>query len=391
MEYKKYRTTSKWTKGFWDPSLTPLSLAESISQCDVYENYLQDSNRTYSFDFFDSDSFVANSLWQDKKINYTFNAHGYRGPSFNSNKKIKIITIGCSHTFGTGIDDSSTWAEQLKQLIMQYDTDDVEVFNLGTPGVSTDSNTVQLYQLINIIKPNIVFWMPPNWRRYDIGKESHTLLDSGDVFEVSQDQFEHETLTVFPAILDSDEMSKDKNIFNYSLYGSLDVQTRYQNFSRNFSIVRDMCEYNNIKLFSFTNFHQFRCLFEQIIKMHTDDLDNVIQDLEYFSSYTYPNTASHFCNDHLSQEDALLDYYLMNSYKNIIAYNSLRLKQTMVCFYKDVNKGVYNEYLDGIGNDSMHPKLLARDNAHNGHFFNTSLAKISYGIVKEDIAKLLNT
>jgi len=388
MEYKKYRTTSKWTKGFWDPSLAPLS--SSISQCDIYENYLQDSDRTYSFDFFDTDSFVANSLWQDKTINYTFNAHGYRGPSFNSNKKIKIITIGCSHVFGTGIDDISTWAEQLKQLIMQYDTDDVEVFNLGTPGASSDLNTAQLYQLINVIKPNIVFWMPPNWRRYDIGKKSHTLLHSGDIFEVPKDQFEHEMLTVFPAILDSDEMSKDKNILNYSLYGSLDAQTRYQNFSRNFSIVRDMCEFNKIKLFSFTNFHQFRSLFEKIIIMHTDDLADIIQYLDYCSSYTYANTASHFY-DNLSQEDALLDYYLINSQKNIIAYNALRVKQAMVCFYKDVNKGVYNEYLDGIGNDSMHPKLLARDNAHNGHFFNTSLAKMSYDIVKEDIAKLLNT
>lgn len=124
--------------------------------------------------------------------------------------------------------------------------------------------------------------------------------------------------------------------------------------------------------------------------MHTDDLADIIQYLDYCSSYTYANTASHFY-DNLSQEDALLDYYLINSQKNIIAYNALHVKQAMVCFYKDVNKGVYNEYLDGIGNDSMHPKLLARDNAHNGHFFNTSLAKMSYDIVKEDITKLLNT
>jgi len=63
----------------------------------------------------------------------------------------------------------------------------------------------------------------------------------------------------------------------------------------------------------------------------------------------------------------------------------------MLEIHEGILNGMYNEYLDSVNSDPMHPKLLARDNAHNGHFFNTFLARLSYDIVKEDIAKLLNT
>ena len=109
-----------------------------------------------------------------------------------SDAKLKIVTIGCSHALGIGIDDSSTWAEQLKKLISaRFKTDNVEVFNLGTPGASSDLNTVQLYQLIDIIQPNIVMRMPPAWRRYDIGSEWLDLLSQDSFFKLHKNEIEH--------------------------------------------------------------------------------------------------------------------------------------------------------------------------------------------------------
>lgn len=394
MNYEEYRNTSKWTKGFWDPALAPLS--SDIENCNtlhdykVYNNYIQDPNRIYTFDFFESDNKIINPFWKDKIVKYTLNSHGYRGPSFNSSKKIKIITIGCSHVFGTGIDDSSTWAEQLKQLIKQYDTDDVEVFNLGTPGASSDLNTVQLYQLIDIIKPNIVFWMPPEWRRYDLGSESLNTLILSNFIDLNETEIEHNIRTILPGEIS--EKFFTKHTATYAIQGNLDIQTRYQNFCRNFAIVRDLCENKCITFHSFTNFNQVVGLFSHLIKVHAEKMSvrQTKNYLGYVQTRDYAlNKEMHF--DETSQEVAMLDYYISKKQKNVIGYDSKILLSAMLGIHKDIRNGVYDEYLDSVNSDPMHPKLLARDNLHNGHFFMTLLARLSYDIVKEDIAKLLNT
>ena len=394
MNYEEYRNTSKWTKGFWDPELAPLSYKKVVHNMllgsDVYSNYIQNSNRVYTFDFFENDNKIINPFWKDKTVNYTFNAHGYRGPLFNSNKKIKIITIGCSHAFGTGIDESSTWAEQLKQIIKQYNTDDVEVFNLGTPGASSDLNTVQLYQLIDIIKPNIVFWMPPEWRRYDLGSESLNTLVLSNFIDLNETEMEHNIRTILPGEIS--EKFFTKHTVTYAIHGNLDIQTRYQNFCRNFAIVRDLCENKCITFHSFTNFNQVVGLFNHLIKVHAEKLSvrQTKNYLGYVQTRDYAlNKEVHF--DETSQEDAMLDYYISKKQKNVIGYDSKILLSVMLEIHEGILNGMYNEYLDSVNSDPMHPKLLARDNAHNGHFFNTFLARLSYDIVKEDIAKLLNT
>jgi len=400
MNYEEYRNTSKWTKGFWDPQLAPLSFRKVVGNMllgsDVYNNYTQDPNRTYTFDFFESDNKIINPFWKDKIVKYTLNSHGYRSPSFNSSKKIKIITIGCSHVFGLGIDDSSTWAEQLKQLIRQYNTDDIEVFNLGTPGASSDLNTVQLYQLIDIIKPNIVFWMPPEWRRYDLGSESLNTLSLNKnarfVEYLNETEIEHNIRTILPSGSNISEKFFTKHTVTYAIHGNLDIQTRYQNFCRNFAIVRDLCENKCITFHSFTNFNQVVGLFNHLIKVHAEKLSvrQTKNYLGYIQTRDYIlNKEMHF--DETSQEDAMLDYYISKKQKNVIGYDSKILLSVMLEIHEGILNGMYNEYLDSVNFDVSHPKILARDNAHNGHFFNTLLARLSYDIVKEDIAKLLNT
>lgn len=399
MNYEEYRNTSKWTKGFWDPALAPLSSDDELYKCntlydyEVYNNYIQDPNRIYMFDFFEADNKVLNPFWKDKIVKYILNSHGYRGPSFNSSKKIKIITIGCSHVFGTGIDDSSTWAEQLKQLIRQHDTDDIEVFNLGTPGASIDTNTAQLYQLIDIIKPNIVLWMPPERRRYNLGsnpvyvKYNKIQKNTDRFFNISADTIEHDQLTITPA--EFNLKGAEKKFLNYATYGYLDIHTRHQNFCKNFAIIRDLCENNKIIFHSFANFHQVRGLFDFIISNHSfvkkpNEYDQqIIWFLERMQTLNYVND-SNFFDSELSQEDALLDYIIMNNEKNIMKYDSVHLLKTMLEMKE------HNYDLSDV-DSGIHPKIMARDIEHNGEMFNSFLARLSYNIVKEDIVKLLNT
>lgn len=397
MNYEEYRSTSKWTKGFWDPAIAPLSDVSElrkINQLDpkqLFNNYMTDPSQTYEFDFFEHDNKIINPYWKDKTVNYTLNAHGYRGPSFKSDAKLKIVTIGCSHVFGLGIDDNSTWAEQLKKIISaQFKTDNVEVFNLGTPGASSDLNTVQLYQLIDVIQPSIVLWMPPEWRRYDIGSKSLDLLSLDSFFELHENEIEHGVHNIQPN--QNFEKKFIKNVSTYVRMGSLDTQTRYQNFCKNFTIVRDLCEYYNIVFHSFTNFNQVRSLHNHLIGLHTTKLPirDTVFFLRFAQSHDYLSIKS-LHNDDLSHEEAALDYYITKTQKNIIGYDSRILMRSILQIRKDIHSGLYDEYLDGTNSDPMHSKLLARDNSHCGHFFNTILAVLSYDIVKEDIAKLLNT
>ena len=78
---------------------------------------------------------------------------------------LKIISLGCSTSFGTGIDDKDVWSVLLSKLISDKFNKNVKVYNLSIPGASADLNAITLYQLIGIIKPNIVLWLPPSSSR----------------------------------------------------------------------------------------------------------------------------------------------------------------------------------------------------------------------------------
>jgi len=408
MNYEEYRSTSKWTKGFWDPELSALSKPplfpegedfsgpNNIYGYEIYNNYILNPSRTYEFDFFEYDKKIINPYWKGKTVKYTLNAHGYRGPSFNSDAKLKIVTIGCSHAFGLGIDDSSTWAEQLKKLISaQFNTNDVEVFNLGTPGASSDLNTVQLYQLIDIIKPNIVLWVPPAWRRYDIGINSLLSINS-EFIDLFENVIEHGTYTLVPG--EEFLAIYNRAVIDYANTGSLDIQTRYQNFCKNFSIVRDLCEYNNIIFYSFANFQQFNGLFTELCKAYTcsSGIRNLMYYLKFINTreYVLDKDNRSFINV-IAQEEAMMDYLVIKTQKNVIGYDSRNLKKAMVKIYKGITSGLYDDYFEGVDSNcklpNMHLKLLARDSAHNGDFFSFVLANVSYSVIEKDVAKLLNT
>ena len=97
----------------------------------------------------------------DTGINtYTYNELGYRGDSVTKN--IDILSVGCSHTEGIGVNDNETWphyaAEALKMTHI----------NMGFTGRSNDyiSRTVTSY--IRQFNPKYVFVMYtyPSRREY---------------------------------------------------------------------------------------------------------------------------------------------------------------------------------------------------------------------------------
>lgn len=97
-----------------------------------------------------------------KDIKYTFNEYGFRSDSFEERSDINILTCGCSHTVGVGVDQDEAWPFRLKELVKQHTNKTVSVHNLATSGASADYVTRSIYKTIKTLKPDFVcvFWPP---------------------------------------------------------------------------------------------------------------------------------------------------------------------------------------------------------------------------------------
>ena len=94
--------------------------------------------------------------WTDKNVKYSFNNENYRSDDFEN---VKVITAGCSQTFGYGVDESSLWT---KKLCDWYGTTHV---NLGVPGSDWVAVGKRLSWWIPKLNPEIVcIYAPPTQR-----------------------------------------------------------------------------------------------------------------------------------------------------------------------------------------------------------------------------------
>jgi hypothetical protein len=90
----------------------------------------------------------------DHKAKITTNAQGFRITRENTvvNKRINVLCLGGSTTFGTGVTDEDTWPYILQQKLGEK----YNVLNLGVPGYSTLEALVQLITIVPELKPDIV-------------------------------------------------------------------------------------------------------------------------------------------------------------------------------------------------------------------------------------------
>lgn len=80
--------------------------------------------------------------YYDKKITYKRNSSGFRTYEWNHVKWSKaIVLLGCSCTYGVGVDDNETLAAQLEKISKR------KVINLGLPGASNQFITFCLSQV----------------------------------------------------------------------------------------------------------------------------------------------------------------------------------------------------------------------------------------------------
>ena len=123
-----------------------------------------------------SDNEVPTSVALDRKpiADYKTNSHGYRCPEFNvPDGKKNVVVLGCSHTFGEGLEGNEHWVH----FVSQHNTKMLRWWNLGQPGASTDKVVRILYGCEKVLFPNIIIVCWPFWsRRERLDADAQSLM-----------------------------------------------------------------------------------------------------------------------------------------------------------------------------------------------------------------------
>ena len=91
--------------------------------------------------------------WVENPFTYTVNKYGYRCPSFSIKKtKKRLLTVGCSHTFGQAQPENEIWPRIVADEL------ELELYNLGVPGGSSDTVYRVINKWLKVIKPDLIIW-----------------------------------------------------------------------------------------------------------------------------------------------------------------------------------------------------------------------------------------
>jgi len=93
----------------------------------------------------------------------TFEQWPFRCPSWDPmpDGKKNVVILGCSHTYGVGLEPNETWAH----IVSQHNTKQLRYWNLGQPGISPEGCVRILYSCEKVINPNIIIVCWPDISR----------------------------------------------------------------------------------------------------------------------------------------------------------------------------------------------------------------------------------
>jgi len=106
---------------------------------------------------------VSVALDRSPLKDYKVNSYGYRCPEWTPmpDGKKNVAILGCSHTFGEGLDDTQHWVHH----ISQHNTNRLRYWNLAQPGASADKVVRTLYGCEKVIFPSLIIVCWPFWSR----------------------------------------------------------------------------------------------------------------------------------------------------------------------------------------------------------------------------------
>jgi hypothetical protein len=95
---------------------------------------------------------------------YAVNSYGYRCPEWRPmpDGGKNVIVLGCSHTFGEGLDEGEVWVDR---VAAKTDPKALRWWNLGQPGASGEKIVRILYATEKVLFPKIIIICWPLWSR----------------------------------------------------------------------------------------------------------------------------------------------------------------------------------------------------------------------------------
>jgi len=96
---------------------------------------------------------IPNAVLDIRGVHYAHNSEGWRGNEFRKDAtKLRILAIGGSTTYGTGVSNHQTWPYYLDSLLSER----AEVMNFGISGHSTVEHLILSLFIIPEYQPDIV-------------------------------------------------------------------------------------------------------------------------------------------------------------------------------------------------------------------------------------------
>ena len=182
----------------------------------------------------------------DTAIEYKTNSLGYRCPEFRPlpDGGKNVVVLGCSHTFGEGLEENETWVSQVAKESNKI----LRWWNLGQPGASSDLMIRILYGTEKVLFPKIIIacW-PAQSRRERLELHPQNLTSDDPLLKIEND-------------------NTDRN-----------------NFLKNLFLLEKFAEKNQVKT--------FHCFAEDVYK-----LDN---NLQVLNNYTIKNCWPEWDKHHL--------------------------------------------------------------------------------------------
>lgn len=139
--------------GFWMQGRVPLAVPGRFGipapanqvlkwfQGDSEEHYREFGNRSYGPD----------------DVEYRFNSYGYRSREIDpSSPSLKVMYVGCSFTFGTGLPEHEVWTTVTTEHLKNRLGREVETHNFGLPGFGSDTFSMIVAQVLPILKPDLL-------------------------------------------------------------------------------------------------------------------------------------------------------------------------------------------------------------------------------------------
>lgn len=185
----------------------------------IYEYYMGDNEKKLEDSL---KKMSPNWKYAKKKVEYTLNTLGFRGPEFDThNWSESIVVVGCSCVFGVGVSDDETITHYLSKITGR------NVINLGVPGGSNQyllDTTLTMLRKYGSPYSMIMMWTTmdrlPYYgdsELYHIGLWNH-IINSNDVnsyrhkeiFDNFYEEKGHENVTFFNIVEAMRAVWKDK-------------------------------------------------------------------------------------------------------------------------------------------------------------------------------------